>query len=64
MIGLDLISPDTINIIEKSVIPVVAYTIRSYEDMAKVLDTNITQILVDDITKANIYINQYIKSKN
>lgn len=63
-LGLDLITPETIGIIQQSTIPIVAYTVRSYDDMAKVLDTGISQVLVDDINQAKEYIQQYLQINN
>jgi len=59
LIWLDLLTPANLSIIQQSTIPVVAYTVRSYDDMAKVLDAGIEQILVSDIKKAKEYIQQY-----
>lgn len=59
LIGLDLIVPENKDTIKQSTIPVVAYTIRSYDDMAKALNANIHQVLVDDINKAKEYVEQY-----
>ncbi len=57
---LDLITPETVGIIQQSSIPVIAYTVRSYDDMAKVLDSGISQVLVDDINQSKEYIQQYL----
>lgn len=59
LIGLDLIVPENEDRIKQSTIPVVAYTIRSYDDMAKALNADIHQVLVDDINKAKEYVKQY-----
>ena len=58
-INQDLVIPENLPIIQQSSIPVVAYTVRSYEDMTKALDAGITQMLVSDIIQAKEYIQQY-----
>lgn len=64
LIWLDLLIPENLPIIKQSNIPVVAYTIRSYDDMAKALNAGITQILVSDIAQAKLYIQQYFENQD
>jgi len=63
LLWLDLLTTENIAIIQESTIPVVAYTIRSYEDMAQVLDSGIRNILVANIDEAIEYIQQYYEDK-
>lgn len=63
LIWLDLLTTENLPIIQQSTIPVVAYTVRSYNDMAKALDAGITQILVSDIAQAKQYIQQYFTNQ-
>ena len=64
LIWLNLLTPENIPVIQQSTIPVVAYTISSYDDMTIALDVGIIQILVSDIVQAKTYINKYFENKD
>ncbi len=62
LLGLQFIDQENYPAIQNSSIPVFAYTVRSYEDMAQVLDSGIRNILVADMNDAIAYINRYYQN--
>jgi glycerophosphoryl diester phosphodiesterase len=62
LLGIDFLKEDHYITIQNSTIPIFAYTVRSYEQMEKVLDSGITNILVSNINDALSYMKKYYKS--
>lgn len=62
LIGTDLVTSENMPLIEKNTIPLVWYTVRSYEDMQTMLDAGIKTILVDSIANAIGYLEQYFST--